>query len=82
MGYNTRFKCRDCGDPLPERNVRSKRPDVCDGCWDARLGLVHALNAGDLSAGTFSQIQRKMAGGRGTAAPLIQQVLTEREGTK
>jgi hypothetical protein len=59
-----RSKCRDCGGELGEQK-KSKRPDVCDSCWQTRLDLV----SGRIPAtkDQLQGVQRSMAGGRGTA---------------
>jgi len=61
-----RWKCRDCGNPLPDKPERSQRSDVCDGCWDTRMAIV--TGAQPLTADELATMQRKMASGRGTAA--------------
>ena len=63
------MRCKDCGGKA-EGQVRSRRADVCDGCWDTRLALVR----GEIvtpGGEEFVKIQRKIACGRGTAKRFI-----------
>lgn len=69
MSYRT--KCRDCGTP-DYKCERSKRMDVCDECWDLRVQLIPALQAGKISLPEFQALQKKIANsnssGRGATA--------------
>jgi len=66
-----RFKCRDCGSPLPDKLERSHSDDVCDLCWDARMRVV--TGAMPLSTDEFYILQRKIAAGCGAAAAYIKE---------
>jgi hypothetical protein len=65
------MKCNDCGALITAENMtHSMRRDVCDGCWDTRDKLGRGLIV-PLFSPEFKEIQRKMAGGRGTAKRYI-----------
>ena len=72
-----RMRCNDCGVTLTELNrAKCSRSDLCSSCWDTRTNLVK-MGFQNIQPEVFREIQRKMAGGRGTAKRFIDEFLPD-----
>ncbi len=70
--------CRDCGENFDWwEEQKTRRADVCNGCYDRRGALLKALEARQVSLEVFQGLQKKMARGRGTAKAAIVSVLAK-----
>jgi hypothetical protein len=63
------MKCHDCGKIFTSI-THTSRMDICDPCWETRMELVEGKIV-PLGSPEFKAIQKKMAGGRGTAKRYI-----------
>lgn len=74
VNYATKSKCRDCGTKEYLCTRSRGRTDVCDSCYDKRLGLVNSIDKGDVSKEEIESIQKSMRSGRGKASKKIDDI--------
>lgn len=67
-------RCGDCGQDIKEPSL-SHRRDICDACWDNRGWLLE--NRVMIGMKAFTEVQRAMAGHRGTAKRRIDKLKLE-----
>ena len=64
-------RCGDCGGDIKEPSI-SHRGDICDPCWENRGWLLK--NREMIGMKAFAEVQRAMAGHRGTAKRRIEKL--------
>lgn len=73
MSGETCWRCRDCGATGTQiKREHPVRLDVCDACWDLRMGMLSGVKAGTVPLQQFEKWQRMQ---RGTRSRLARKLL-------